>query len=128
VCHTPAPRMANEASLEATVRRTLAEERVRNQRRISFIRACGLIAVLALALILGLVHGAKDWEVYLTILGPYAALSVFVAIGTYTSKEVARWASLMMPLVDVPVVYTLQSLALPLSPSPGFALVLASWR
>jgi adenylate cyclase len=42
-----------------------------------------------------------------------------VALATFFSPGMAPYSSAMLPLVDVPVVYLLQSFALPVSPSPG---------
>jgi adenylate cyclase len=111
--------MASGSSLQTTVHRTLAEERVRTARRLALIRAGGVLALLCLALYHGAWVGLPDWRVYIAILGPYAAISILTVLATFASSRLAYASRFLLPLVDAEMIYLVQSQAIPLSPSPG---------
>ncbi|MFN0062508.1 MAG: adenylate/guanylate cyclase domain-containing protein [Myxococcaceae bacterium] len=106
-------------AVAASALRALHAERLWTLRRLAFLRALGIGAVLLLAWVQGHVLGLSDWRVYWPVLWPYALLAVLLAIAAFASVRVAPWTALAVPLVDVPLLYLVQSLTLPLSPSPG---------
>ncbi|HYO55052.1 adenylate/guanylate cyclase domain-containing protein [Archangium sp.] len=105
--------------LREPVGRALEAERRRNTVRLALLRLLGVSAILAVTVYLARVQGLADWEVYL---GPFTAywLCTVATLGAVLRwPRVAGQAGLSLALVDVPAIYWLQHLALPVSPSPG---------
>jgi adenylate cyclase len=104
---------------EESLARALDTERVRNSLRMSWVRFLAVTAVFGVTLYLGQIRGLADWAIYTTPFAAYWAVTALTLAGVHASKKLARGAGLALAVVDVPAIYWLQSLALPLSPSPG---------
>ncbi|WP_395806583.1 adenylate/guanylate cyclase domain-containing protein [Archangium minus] len=105
--------------LREPVGRALEEERRHNTARLALLRFLGVSAILAVTVYLARVQNLADWEVYLVPFGAYW-LCTGVTLGVVLRQpQVASWAGLSLALVDVPAIYWLQHLAIPVSPSPG---------
>ncbi|WP_163996990.1 adenylate/guanylate cyclase domain-containing protein [Pyxidicoccus caerfyrddinensis] len=102
-----------------SVSRALDAERLRNARQMAAIRFVAVTLLFAVSAYLGRVRGLADWEVYLQTFALYWLLTAGVAVAVVATPRVARWAGLTLAFVDVPAVYWLQHLAIPVSPSPG---------
>jgi len=106
-------------STTETLARALRTERARNAVRLSWVRFLAVFAVFLVSLYLGLMRGMADWAVYIPPFAAYSCFTALTLLGVYLSPRVAQLAGLSLALVDVPAIFWLQSLALPLSPSPG---------
>ncbi|RKH55834.1 adenylate/guanylate cyclase domain-containing protein [Corallococcus aberystwythensis] len=106
-------------TLQESVRRALAGERQSNGRHLAWVRLGAVGVLFTVAVYLGRVRGLHDWDVYLAPFALYLVCTTVVAVAVTASTRIARWASLSVAFVDVPAVYWLQHLALPVSPSPG---------
>ncbi len=105
--------------LREPVGRALEQERRLNTVRLALLRFLGVSAILAVTAYLARVQGLADWEVYLA---PFCAywLCTAMTVGVVLRwPQGASWAGLSLAVVDVPAIYWLQHLALPVSPSPG---------
>jgi adenylate cyclase len=102
-----------------SVSRALDAERLRNARQMAAIRFVAVTLLFAVSAYLGLFRGQADWEVYLRTFALYWLLTAGVAVAVVATPRAARWAGLTLAFVDVPAVYWLQHLAIPVSPSPG---------
>ena len=106
-------------STEESLTRALDSERARNALRLSWVRFLAVSAIFGVTLYLGHLRGLPDWAVYATPFAAYWAATALGLGGVYRSQTVVQWGGLMLALVDVPAIFWLQSLSLPLSPSPG---------
>ncbi|NOK37754.1 adenylate/guanylate cyclase domain-containing protein [Corallococcus exercitus] len=106
-------------TLQESVRRALDVERQSNGRHLAWVRLGAVGVLFTMAVYLGRVRGLHDWDVYLAPFALYFVCTIVVAVAVTASTRIARWASLSVAFVDVPAVYWLQHLALPVSPSPG---------
>ncbi|NOK11804.1 adenylate/guanylate cyclase domain-containing protein [Corallococcus exercitus] len=106
-------------TLQESVRRALDVERQSNGRHLAWVRLGAVGVLFTMAVYLGRVRGLHDWDVYLAPFALYLVCTAAVAVAVTASTRIARWASLSVAFVDVPAVYWLQHLALPVSPSPG---------
>jgi len=110
---------AASKSTTETLARALSNERVHNAFRLSWVRLLAVSAVFLVSLYLGALRGQPDWAIYITPFAAYWLVTALTLVGVYRSPKVAQRAGLSLALVDVPAIFWLQSLALPLSPSPG---------
>ncbi|RKH44641.1 adenylate/guanylate cyclase domain-containing protein [Corallococcus sicarius] len=106
-------------SLQQSVRRALDVERQANGRHLAWVRLAAVGVLFGMTVYLGRARDLRDWDIYLGPFALYLVCTSFVAVAVTTSTRISRWASLSVALVDVPAVYVLQHLALPVSPSPG---------
>ncbi|RKG64788.1 adenylate/guanylate cyclase domain-containing protein [Corallococcus sp. CA054B] len=106
-------------SLQESIRRALDMERQSNGRHLAWVRLGAVGVLFSMAVYLGRVRGLHDWDIYLAPFALYLVCTTIVAVAVTASARIARWASLSVAFVDVPAVYWLQHLALPVSPSPG---------
>ncbi|WP_224367160.1 adenylate/guanylate cyclase domain-containing protein [Hyalangium versicolor] len=104
---------------EESLTRALDAERVRNAVRLSWVRFLAVSAIFGVTLYLGFLEGLADWAVYATPFAAYWALTALTLGGVYRSPWLTQWAGMTLALVDVPAIFWLQTLSLPLSPSPG---------
>ncbi|MFP2933146.1 adenylate/guanylate cyclase domain-containing protein [Pyxidicoccus sp. 3LG] len=102
-----------------SVSRALDAERRRNARQMAWIRFIAVTVLFGVSAYLGRVRGLADWEVYLQTFAVYWLCTAVTGVAVATSRQAARWAGLTLAFVDVPAVYWLQHLAIPVSPSPG---------
>jgi adenylate cyclase len=105
--------------LREPVGRALEEERRLNTVRLALLRFLGVSAILAVTVYLARVQGLADWEVYLAPFSAYWLCTAMTVGVVLRWPQGASWAGLSLAVVDVPAIYWLQHLALPVSPSPG---------
>ena len=111
--------MTTELGLQKTIERELRTERSRNILRMQAFRLVGITAALGLAAYFGYVQGQADWVVIVSPLaGWLVAAAVLGALG-WRLRQNARAVGWLCALLDLPVVYWLQHLSVPVSPSPG---------
>ncbi|PTL78152.1 adenylate cyclase [Vitiosangium sp. GDMCC 1.1324] len=99
--------------------RALDEERRYNTVRLALLRFIGVSAILAITVYLARVQGLADWEVYLPPFSAYWLCTGVTLAVVLRWPRAASWAGLSLAVVDVPAIYWLQHLAIPVSPSPG---------
>jgi adenylate cyclase len=99
------------------IRRALDREGRRNAKWLCTIRLAGVGAVFVLALWLGLARGLGDWRAALPLFAVYALLSAALAFVAWRRPALHRLAGLGLALVDVPMVFGIQSASLSISPS-----------
>jgi len=99
--------------------RALDEERVLNGRRMAWVRFGAVSSIFAISVYLGRMRGLADWDVYIPPFFVYWLLTTVTLLGARLSAHFARWTGFTVALFDVPAIYWLQHLALPISPSPG---------
>lgn len=99
--------------------RALDKERRRNARWLCSIRLAGVASVFAIALWFGLAGGLGDWSLTLPKFGLYFLLSAVLALVAWKRPPLHRFTGLGLALVDVPLVYWIQSSSLPVSSSPS---------
>ncbi|MCP3141112.1 adenylate/guanylate cyclase domain-containing protein [Pyxidicoccus xibeiensis] len=102
-----------------SVSRALEAERQRNARQMAWLRLAAVSVLFGVSAYLGRFRGLADWEVYLQAFAGYWLFTAVAGVAVALSSRAARWAGLTLALVDVPAVYWLQHLAIPVSPSPG---------
>jgi adenylate cyclase len=105
--------------MQESVGRALAEERRSNGRHMAWVRLAAVSALFAMVLYLGPFRGLADWAVYLVPFGVYWLCTLALGVAVTASARMARLAGLSIAFIDVPAVFWLQHLALPVSPSPG---------
>jgi adenylate cyclase len=105
--------------LREPVDKAIEAERRHNAVRLAVMRFAGVSAILVIIGYLARVQGLADWEVYLVPFTAYWLCTVATVVGVLRSPSVASWAGLSLAVVDVPAIYWLQHLAIPVSPSPG---------
>jgi adenylate cyclase len=106
-------------STSESLARALGTERIRNTVRLSWLRFLAISAVFLVSLYLGALRGQPDWAIYTTPFAAYWLITALTLLSVHRSPRIAQQAGLSLALVDVPAIFWLQSLALPLSPSPG---------
>lgn len=106
----------NELSRESTL-----VERATNAWWIALLRAVGVLLLLALSAWQGLVRGLSDWAANLYIFASYGALAVAIFVLVWRVPKTRIASGLALALVDVPMLFWLQWVGVPLSPSPGAA-------
>lgn len=112
------PSLRPEGSQDS-VSRALEAERLRNARQMAWLRFVAVTLLFGVSAYLGYFRGLGDWAVYLQTFALYWVLTTSVAVAVARNDGAARWAGLTLAFVDVPAVYWLQHLAIPVSPSPG---------
>jgi adenylate cyclase len=112
-------RASREEVLREPVGKALEAERRLNAVRMALLRLLGVSAIMSITVYLAWVQGQADWKVYLDPFLIYWLGTVVTLGGVLRSGRVASWAGLSLAVVDVPVIYWLQHLAIPISPSPG---------
>jgi adenylate cyclase len=106
-------------STQESLTRALDAERVRNAVRLSWVRSLAVSAIFGVTLYLGYLRGLADWAVYATPFAAYWAVTALALGAIYRSQLLVQWAGLTLAIVDVPAIFWLQTLSMPLSPSPG---------
>lgn len=101
----------------AALHRELARERIQSARRINLLRLCGVSAFFALFLVLGGILRLPAWTGNLDLFAGYWAVTVALFLAARHSNRVARFGTVAVALVDVPMVFLLQLATIPTSPS-----------
>ncbi|MBK8255888.1 MAG: adenylate/guanylate cyclase domain-containing protein [Polyangiaceae bacterium] len=99
--------------------RTLAAHRAAMAHKLGQVRLVGVGATLALSLFLWLVFGLKDWAPNAAVFAAYLPVAVVVYWAGIRWPRFAQSAGLTVAVGDVPVIWIMQALAMPLAPSPG---------
>ncbi len=99
------------------LQRALDKERRRNARWLCAIRLAGVGAVFVIALVLGLGQGQSDWRLVVPHFALYSLLSAALALVAWRRPALHRLSGLGLALIDVPMVYWIQSATLPVSSS-----------
>ncbi len=111
--------MATLASELESTRRRFDEERLRSARIFGTIRFGCVTLALAVSAQQAFIANLADWRANLYILVYYWLATLALLLLALWLRPVARFAALGLALVDVPMIFWLQSVGLPLSPSPG---------
>lgn len=104
---------------QETLAQTLKVERGHNALNLAWVRLLGVSAVFSVTLYFGRVRGMADWAVYIPPFAAYWSVTALTLVSLLRFERLRKWAGLSLALVDVPAIYWLQHIALPLSPSPG---------
>src|SRR5438034_5457005 len=99
------------------IERSLLKERARNGRRIALIRVLGVSAVFAVSLYCGLALGQEDWRRVVPSFAVYFTASLALAAVIWRWRSTGRVAGVGLVALDIPMVFWIQRLSLPLSPS-----------
>ncbi len=111
--------MAAPASEQESTRRRFDEERLRSAKIFSSIRFGCVTLALAVSAQQAFVAKLADWQANLYILVIYWVATAALLLAVLALPIVARFAALALAVVDIPMIFWLQSVGLPLSPSPG---------
>jgi adenylate cyclase len=87
--------------------------------RLGRLRILAVASVLLLSIVLWKGLGLRDWESNVVVFGAYLPVSVAIYFAGVRWQSFAQRAGVAVAFADVPVVWVLQALAMPLSPSPG---------
>jgi adenylate cyclase len=104
---------------EETLARTLAAHRAAMAHRLGRVRIVGVGAPLVLSAVLWKGLGLADWAPYVAILGAYLPVSVAIYLAGRRWVRFAQIAGAAVALGDVPLIWFVQSEAMPSAPSPG---------
>lgn len=99
--------------------RTLAAHRAAMAHKLGQVRIAGVAATLVLSLALWLGAGLVDWRPNVLVFGAYLPVALGIYFAGLRWPRFAQWAGNAVALGDVPVVWLLTALAIPLAPSPG---------
>jgi adenylate cyclase len=99
--------------------RTLSTHRAAMAHKLGRVRIAGVGAVLLLSLFLWKVANLPDWGPNVFVFGAYFPIALAVYVAGLRRPRVAQAAGVIVAFGDVPVVWLLQALAMPLAPSPG---------
>ena len=102
-----------ERDRDAVHERILRDERRRNGRRMTALRAVVVGFFLCNALVMVYVMRAWDANPGTALIAGYFVLSVALALIVRRSDEVAVRAPLVVPFLDVPFVFTVQAVSIP---------------
>jgi len=97
--------------------RELARERIQSAHRINLLRFWGVSAFFALFLLLGGLLRLPAWTGNLRLFAAYWVVTLVLFLAARRSDRVARFGTLALALVDVPMVFLLQWQTFPTSPS-----------
>src|SRR5262245_53615658 len=97
--------------------RELARERIQSAHRINLLRFWGVSLFFALFLLLGGVLRLRAWTGNLRLFAAYWVVTLILFLTARRSDQVARFGTLALALVDVPMVFLLQWQTFPTSPS-----------
>lgn len=113
--------MASEQTpdVDQLLRVELSREHERNALRIALIRLGGLSAVFGLALILTFSFQRTEWGANLHVFAVYWVVAVLIAAWVWARPSAASWASHGLALIDTPMVFWLQTVALKASANPA---------
>jgi adenylate cyclase len=83
------------------------------------VRIVGIGAVLLLSLALWKIGGQADWAPYVGVFGAYFPVALGIYLAGRRRERFAVHAGHAVALGDVPVIWLVQALGIPLAPSPG---------
>jgi signal transduction histidine kinase len=111
----PAPPPSTAALLD----RALQSERLRNARRINLIRFIGVTFFFLLFVTLALVLQRRTWQGNLHFFAPYWVVTAVLYLVGRRNDSAARFMSLAIALVDMPMVFLIQWATFPTTPVPS---------
>lgn len=115
-------------SIDATIRQQLQSHRASNGRKLMSLRVVAVGLMFVVSLLEEALQDSADWKIYDDVLGVYLLAAFAAAVAIRVFPRIQPWLGLTLPLMDVPVIFWVQHLSIPLSPSPGgvagFALAL----
>jgi signal transduction histidine kinase len=97
----------------------LGEERLQNARRINRVRFAGVTFFFALFLVLSEVLGDRTWQGNIKPFTVYWIAAGIVLWAGQRRDSIARWASLAVPFLDMPMVFFVQWSTYPYTPNPA---------
>jgi adenylate cyclase len=106
------------ADVDQLIREVLDRERLSSLRRLSLFRLATVTPAVAMYAYLALTIGSDLMRTYFSINLLYWLASLLLA-ALVRVRFLARWTGLAIPLVDIPMLYWVQSKTLPAAPSPG---------
>jgi signal transduction histidine kinase len=106
-------------STAALLDRALQSERLRNARRINLIRFIGVTFFFLLFVTLALVLQRRTWQGNLHFFAPYWVVTAVLYLAGRRSDTAARFMSLAIALVDMPMVFLIQWATFPSTPVPS---------
>jgi adenylate cyclase len=111
--------VSNElAHLKAAISRELRQERGRNVLRMQVFRLLGISAALALAAFFGFIRGMADWALIVPMMAGWWVAAAALGVLAWRIRQ-ARAIGWLCALLDLPIVFWMQHLSVPVSPSPG---------
>jgi signal transduction histidine kinase len=111
--------VASAPSMTDVLAAALDGERLRNARRINLIRFVGVSCFFALFVLLALVLELKTWQGNLHFFAPYWVVTAGLFLAGRRHDRAARFMSLAIALVDMPMVFLLQWATFPATPVPS---------
>ena len=102
-----------------TLDRTLGAHRAAMAHKLGKVRIAGVASTLILSLVLWKGANLSDWGPNVAVFGAYLPFALGIYFAGVRWPRFARSAGNAVALGDVPVVWLLQALAMPLAPSPG---------
>lgn len=102
---------------EASFQRAISEEKRLNARRLGVFRLVWASAFLGLHIVAGAAMDRPSWKINLIPMALYWGLALVYWLGR-RSNGVARRGSLMIPFVDVPVIFAMQWMAIKAGSDP----------
>lgn len=99
--------------------RTLAAHRAAMAHKLGQVRIAGVAAVLVLSLALWKGAGQADWAPNVAVFGAYFPVTLAIYFAGLKWNRFAQRAGIAVALGDVPVVWLLNALAIPVADSPG---------
>ena len=106
-------------STAALLDRALQSERLRNARRINLIRFIGVTFFFLLFVTLALVLQRRTWQGNLHFFAPYWVVTAVLYLVGRRNDSAARFMSLAIALVDMPMVFLIQWATFPTTPVPS---------
>ncbi len=108
-----------QGHLQNTIDRELRAERGRNILRMQAFRLVGITGALAVSAFFGFAQGQKDWALIVPVLAGWFVAALALGAVAWKLGQHARAVGWMCALLDLPIVYWIQHLSVPVSPSPG---------
>src|SRR5262245_8909275 len=99
--------------------RTLAAHRAAMAHKLGQVRIVGVASVLVLSLVLWKGLDLPDWGPNVLVFGAYLPVAIGIYVAGLRWPRFAQVSGNAVALGDVPVIWGLQALAMPLAPSPG---------
>lgn len=99
--------------------RTLAAHRAAMAHKLGQVRIAGVGSVLLLSLALWKIADQPDWAPNVVVFGAYLPVALGIYFAGLKWPRFARSAGTAVAIGDVPVVWLLQALAMPVADSPG---------
>ncbi|MFO0586309.1 MAG: adenylate/guanylate cyclase domain-containing protein [Polyangiaceae bacterium] len=111
----PPERAVDQEALD----RTLAAHRAAMAHKLGQVRIAGVAAVLLLSLGLWKIAGQADWAPNVAVFGAYLPVALGIYFAGLRWPRFAQSAGVAVALGDVPVVWLLIALGIPVADSPG---------